>query len=105
MGFAVTTASNGYAGLRLAADLRPNLVVLGSGLPELTGPQVVTELRKRQDCSRIGVMLASNLKEVMAQCTPDISAAAPADQHSAACPSPIDRRPDLLLSSNRRALA
>src|SRR5262245_34802092 len=46
IGFGVTTASNGYAGLRLAGELRPWVVVLGDDLPEVSTAHVAAELRK-----------------------------------------------------------
>ena len=46
MGFAVATASNGYSGLRMAIALCPNIVVIGSALPELSSAQLVEELAK-----------------------------------------------------------
>jgi len=45
VGYAVTTASNGYSGLRLALDIRPSLVVLGRGLPELSAEELRAALR------------------------------------------------------------
>lgn len=61
IGFAVTTASNGYAGLRRAIDLRPNVVVLGNALPELSSAQVADELRNLRDPSGMQVILTSSL--------------------------------------------
>jgi CheY-like chemotaxis protein len=63
VGFTVSTASNGYGGLRLATDLWPNVVVIGSALPELSSAQLADELKKLRDPSglRIQVILTSNL--------------------------------------------
>jgi two-component system, OmpR family, KDP operon response regulator KdpE len=44
-GFNVHTASNGFSGLRLAEEHRPQLVVLDLALPELSGAEVLKELR------------------------------------------------------------
>lgn len=44
-GFKVSSASNGYSGLRLASLEHPRVVLLDLGLPELTGIEVLRELR------------------------------------------------------------
>jgi two-component system KDP operon response regulator KdpE len=44
-GFKVSSASNGYSGLRLASLEHPRVVLLDLGLPELTGVEVLRELR------------------------------------------------------------
>lgn len=49
-GFGVESANDGVAGLELARTLRPDLVVLDSMLPILTGPEFLREL-KAQDCT------------------------------------------------------
>jgi hypothetical protein len=46
VGYTVTTASNGYSGLRLALVIRPSLVVLGRALPELSAEELCAELRR-----------------------------------------------------------
>jgi DNA-binding response OmpR family regulator len=44
-GFDVITASNGFSGLRLASERHPRLIVLDLALPELSGAEVLRELR------------------------------------------------------------
>ncbi len=46
-GFTVFTAVDGEAGLQLALDRRPDLVILDIGLPKLDGYDVARELRAR----------------------------------------------------------
>ena len=46
-GYAVKTASDGDAGLELALDLKPDLVILDVGLPKRNGLHVARELRNR----------------------------------------------------------
>jgi CheY-like chemotaxis protein len=47
-GFDVQFASNGATGLRLAARLRPELVVVGASLPELSPQQLIAALESRR---------------------------------------------------------
>ena len=44
-GYTVLTAADGRTALRAAAELRPDVVVLDLGLPDLDGTEVITELR------------------------------------------------------------
>lgn len=53
LGFVVLTASNGCTGLRLALDLSPNLVVVGTNLPELSNTDLRRELERRPGRSRL----------------------------------------------------
>jgi len=46
-GYTVRTAEDGEAGLNLALDLRPDLVILDIGLPKRSGLHVARELRNR----------------------------------------------------------
>jgi two-component system, OmpR family, response regulator MprA len=46
-GYTVLTASDGDAGLQLALDARPDLVILDIGLPKRNGLAVARELRQR----------------------------------------------------------
>lgn len=49
MGFAVTSAETGKAGLTRARDTAPDLVTLDIGLPDLDGVSVLKELRTFYD--------------------------------------------------------
>ena len=44
-GYTVLTAADGRTALHAAAELRPDVVVLDLGLPDLDGTEVITELR------------------------------------------------------------
>jgi signal transduction histidine kinase/DNA-binding response OmpR family regulator len=55
--FQVKTAADGAAGLRLAADLIPDLVVCDVNLPELSGLEVVARLKADWRTSHIPVVL------------------------------------------------
>jgi hypothetical protein len=57
----VAAASNGVAALRLVTEVRPNVVVLGAALPELSGELVAAELMALRHLSGLQVVLASDL--------------------------------------------
>jgi len=45
-GFEVHAASNGFSGLRLAAETRPHVILLDLVLPEVSGQDMLHELRE-----------------------------------------------------------
>lgn len=55
-GYAVSSAPTGMAGLAMAVDQRPDLVVLDLGLPDLDGTEVLATLRAVSD---VPVIIAS----------------------------------------------
>ena len=58
-GFKVSSASNGYSGLRLASLEHPRVVLLDLGLPELTGVEVLRELRSSADTRDTAVIVVT----------------------------------------------
>jgi DNA-binding response OmpR family regulator len=56
LGYAVASASTGMAGLAMAVDTRPDLVILDLGLPDVDGTQVLAMLRAVSD---VPVIVAS----------------------------------------------
>lgn len=56
LGYAVASASTGMAGLTMAVETRPDLVILDLGLPDVDGTQVLTMLRA---VSQVPVIVAS----------------------------------------------
>ena len=58
-GHRVIEASNGGDALRLAAELRPELVVLDVRLPDISGYEVAARLRSRPETASISVMHTS----------------------------------------------
>jgi CheY-like chemotaxis protein len=61
IGYIAASASNGITGLRLANELRPNLVVLGTALPELSAELVAAELSALRGLPAMEVILTSEL--------------------------------------------
>lgn len=59
LGFDVETASTGAEGLLLAVDLRPDLVIIDIGLPDIDGWGVIDQLAEDDRTSTIPVIIAS----------------------------------------------
>ena len=58
-GFQVLTASNGYSGLRLASLEQPRVVLLDLALPELSGLEVLRELRARAETRETAIIVVT----------------------------------------------
>ena len=56
-GYRVTTATGGREALDAAREERPDAVVLDLMLPDLSGYDVLAELRRREETRQIGVLL------------------------------------------------
>ena len=56
MGYAVASASTGMAGLTMAVETKPDLVILDLGLPDVDGTQILSMLRA---VSQVPVIVAS----------------------------------------------
>ena len=52
-GYTLLTATNGAAGLRLARELRPDLILCDLQLPELNGYEVLEQIRRDAQLDRI----------------------------------------------------
>jgi two-component system phosphate regulon response regulator PhoB len=62
-GYRVSTASSGAEALRAASDERPDVVVLDLMLPGVSGYDVLTELRSREETRDVGVILLTARRE------------------------------------------
>lgn len=62
-GHHVISAEDGEAGLRLALEHKPDLVVLDMMLPKLSGPDVLRALRNNPETASIPVMVLSGLPQ------------------------------------------
>ena len=62
-GHNVTSAEDGEAGLRLALENKPDIIVLDMMLPKLSGPDVLRALRQNPDTSNIPVLVLSGLPQ------------------------------------------
>src|SRR5215204_1632820 len=62
-GHSVAQASNGYTGLRMVAEVRPHVVLLDLALPEMSGLEVLSELRKDpQTQDTVVIVLTAHLQ-------------------------------------------
>ena len=59
VGYHVVAAPNGYAGLALAREARPDVVILDLGLPDLDGLEVLTELKQDPATAAAPVLVVS----------------------------------------------
>ena len=62
-GYRVSTASSGAEALRAAREERPDVVVLDLMLPGVSGYDVLTELRNREETRDVGVILLTARRE------------------------------------------
>ena len=62
-GFDVETAENGKLGLELCEKMRPDIILLDLMMPEMTGDQMLTELRKTTWGANIKVVVLTNMGE------------------------------------------
>jgi DNA-binding response OmpR family regulator len=58
-GFEVSQASNGFSGLRQAAEARPQLILLDLTLPEVSGLEVLRELREKQGMRETAIVIVT----------------------------------------------
>ncbi|HEX5456526.1 MAG TPA: response regulator [Candidatus Saccharimonadales bacterium] len=68
-GFTVETAENGKLGLELIEHLRPDLILLDLMMPEMSGDEMLIQLRK-QPWGNIPVIILTNVGE---QEIPDVA--------------------------------
>lgn len=62
-GFEVATASDGAEALERAAELVPDLVILDIGLPDMTGWQVLEQLRASAETADAKVLILSGFED------------------------------------------
>lgn len=62
-GYRVSTASSGAEALRSASEERPDVVILDLMLPGVSGYDVLTELRSREETRDVGVILLTARRE------------------------------------------
>lgn len=62
-GYEVQTADNGKLGLELVEEFKPNIILLDLMMPEMTGDEMLAELRKKPWGKDITVIVLTNMGE------------------------------------------
>ncbi|MCD4761187.1 response regulator [bacterium] len=62
-GFKVLEASNGIQGLKMAQREKPDLMLLDLNLPELSGFEVLAQLKREDDTKNIRVLVLTNYSQ------------------------------------------
>src|SRR4051812_766240 len=62
-GFAVVTAENGKTGLEMVEKELPDLILLDLMMPEMTGDEMLAEMRKTEWGKDIKVIILTNVSE------------------------------------------
>ena len=62
-GYEVICAEDGESALKMAADLKPDLVLLDMILPKVSGPEVLRRLKSDAKTAQIPVVVVSSLTE------------------------------------------
>jgi DNA-binding response OmpR family regulator len=62
-GFEVVTATNGPDGLAMAAEQKPDCIILDMMMPEMDGFEVLKELRASADTDAIPVIMLTGVSE------------------------------------------
>lgn len=62
-GFKVLEASNGLQGLKVAQREKPDLILLDLNLPELSGFEVLSQLKREDNTKNIKVLVLSNYSQ------------------------------------------
>src|SRR5690348_6273367 len=65
-GYTVLEAADGRTGLRLAEQERPQLMLLDLAMPEFTGVDVLTELRRNAWARKLPVLILSAYANLLA---------------------------------------
>jgi len=61
-GYEVKSAMEGEAGLKLAKESKPNLILLDLILPKIDGFEILAELKKDESTKEIPVIILTNLE-------------------------------------------
>lgn len=61
-GFSVESASNGHEALEMLASLHPDIIVTDMQMPKMTGAELISALKSKQETKEIPVVILSGKK-------------------------------------------
>ncbi len=56
-GFTVESATNGQDALEMLADMQPNLIITDLQMPKMTGSELITALKNKQETAKIPIVI------------------------------------------------
>jgi len=62
-GYDILTASNGFDGLALAEDQKPDIILLDLRMPEMDGMEVLEQLRENEKTQDIPVIILTGISD------------------------------------------
>lgn len=62
-GYGVETAENGKLGLKLVESMKPDIILLDLMMPEMTGDEMLEQLRKTPWGKKVKVIILTNMGE------------------------------------------
>lgn len=65
--YSVMTAVDGHAGLKVAADQRPDLIITDINMPNMNGIEMTRELRKQSEFAHVPIMAITAYGNSIAQ--------------------------------------
>ena len=65
--YSVMTAVDGHAGLKVAADQRPDLIITDINMPNMNGIEMTKELRKQTEFAHVPIMAITAYGNAIAQ--------------------------------------
>ena len=69
-GFAVESATNGVDALEMLANLHPDLIITDLQMPKMTGSELITALKNKQETAKIPIVILAGKQTMAPQETP-----------------------------------
>ena len=69
-GFTVESATNGVDALEMLANLHPDLIITDLQMPKMTGSELITALKNKQETAKIPIVILAGKQTMAPQETP-----------------------------------